>query len=73
MNFSGFFEPISSLTGGALIIGKTFPAAYFIKISVGTFTKALGFDDLLINYGAIGILILIYLIFSLIFLKKQET
>lgn len=73
MDFSGFLEPLSSLTGGALLIGQTFPAAYFMKISVGTFTKALRFNDLSINYAAIGILMIIYLMLSLIFLKKQES
>ena len=44
--FSGMMTPVSSLTGGAALMGKLFPTTYFLKISVGTFTKALGFVDL---------------------------
>ncbi len=73
MEFSGFLEPISSLTGGAELVGKTFPAAYFLKISVGTFTKSLNFDDLALNYLALGIFIIAYLLLCLLFLRKQEA
>jgi ribosome-dependent ATPase len=73
MEFSGFLEPISSLTGGAELVGKTFPAAYFLKISVGSFTKSLNFDALALNYLALGIFIFAYLLLCLLFLRKQEA
>jgi ribosome-dependent ATPase len=44
--FSGMLTPVSSLTGFPAIMGKAFPMTYFLRISVGTFTKALGFHDL---------------------------
>jgi ribosome-dependent ATPase len=50
--FSGMMTPVSSLTGGAALMGKLFPTTYFLKISVGTFTKALGFVDLVPDYLA---------------------
>ena len=37
--FSGMMTPVSSLAGGAQIIGRGFPMTYFVPISVGTFTK----------------------------------
>jgi len=73
MEFSGLLEPISSLTGGAEFVGKTFPAAYFLRISVGTFTKSLNFDELVFNYLALGIFIIAYLILCLLFLREQEA
>jgi len=72
MMFSGMIRPVSSLTGGAAVMGKLFPSAYFHKISVGTFTKALGFGDLLANYAALGAFIAAFLALSLLLLRKQE-
>ena len=46
INFSGLLVPVSSLSGGARLFGLSFPAAWFEQISVGTFTKALGFAQL---------------------------
>ncbi|MGD0275544.1 MAG: ABC transporter permease, partial [Syntrophales bacterium] len=71
--FSGLITPVSALEGGAVWMSKFFPVAYFLNISVGTFTKATGFAELLPNYTAlIGISIALTLI-SLLFMKKQET
>ena len=44
--FSGMMTPVSSLSGTAQIMGRAFPMTYFVPISVGTFTKGLGFADL---------------------------
>ena len=71
--FSGMMTPVASLTGGAALMGKLFPTTYFLKISVGTFTKALGFVDLVPNYLALAAFIPALILLSLIFLKKQET
>ena len=46
IQFSGMMSPVSSLTGAAKYIGLGFPMSYFVPISVGTFTKGLGFHDL---------------------------
>ena len=44
--FSGMMTPVSSLSGIAADHGSVFPMSYFRPISVGTFTKGLGFADL---------------------------
>ena len=44
--FSGMMMPVSSLSGPPPIMGRVFPMTYFLPISVGTFTKGLGFADL---------------------------
>lgn len=73
MEFSGFLEPLSSLTGGAEFVGRTFPAAYFLKISVGSFTKSLSIGELASNYMALGIFIMAYLLLCIVLLRKQEA
>ena len=72
VQFCGFLTPLSSLTGGAAIIGALYPSRYFIKISVGTFTKALGWSTLSTSFGALAIFIPVFTVLSLAFLRKQE-
>ena len=50
--FAGMMVPVSSLTGIARIMGRVFPMSYYLPISVGTFTKGLGFADLATNLTA---------------------
>ena len=45
INFSGFLYPISTLSAGGKIMGLAFPSAWFNLISLGTFTKGLGFES----------------------------
>jgi ribosome-dependent ATPase len=73
VNFSGIFAPVSSLSGGAKILGLTFPSAWYQPITVGVFAKALGMLDLWRNVAAISIIALAFLIMSLMFLRKQEV
>jgi ribosome-dependent ATPase len=73
MSFSGFLQPVSSLIGGGKYIAMTFPTTYFMNISRGTFTKALGFEDLYSNYIMICVFIVVFMILSFKFLKNQET
>ncbi|MCK9296921.1 MAG: ribosome-associated ATPase/putative transporter RbbA [Desulfobulbaceae bacterium] len=71
--FSGLITPVSSLSGAAAVIGKNFPAGYFMSISVGTFTKALGFHDLTAQFTALACFIPVLLVLSLVLLRKQEA
>src|SRR6266508_2193588 len=73
VNFSGLLVPVSSLTGQGRFIGLMFPAAWFQPITVGTFTKALGFSDLWFNTLVLAAFVLIYLIAAQILLRKQEA
>ena len=72
VRFSGFLTPTSSLTGSAAVIGTLFPSTYFMNISVGTFTKALGFTTLSTSFAALAAFIPVFTILSLSFLRKQE-
>jgi len=73
MQFSGFLTPIASLSGSARIMGQVFPSTYFQQISLGAFTKALGFADLTISMMALAALVVAYLMVTLAFLKTQES
>jgi ribosome-dependent ATPase len=72
VNFSGLLVPVSSLTGQGRVIGLMFPAAWFQPISVGTFTKALGYSDLWLNALVLGLFALGYLLAAQMVLQKQE-
>jgi len=72
INFSGYLSPVSSLSGEARIIGHLFPYGYFQLISMGTFSKALNFGDLIVNYFALFAIIIAYMIIGLLLLKGQE-
>ena len=56
----------------ARIIGRGFPMTYFVPISVGTFTKGLGFLDLGTNLAALAVFIPVLILLSLLLLRKQE-
>ena len=72
-NFSGLLVPVSSLSGGGRIFGLGFPSAWYQPISVGTFTKALGFDDLWLNLVSLAVFFVLYLVAAQLLLRKQET
>jgi ribosome-dependent ATPase len=70
--FAGMMTPVSSLSGFARLLGRCFPMSYFLPISVGTFTKGLGFADLGINLLILAAFIPIMTGLSLLLLRKQE-
>lgn len=72
VQFSGLTTPVGSLTGMAYGIGQCFPATYFLIISRGVFTKALGFYDLLGPLLALSAFIPVLTLLSLALLPKQE-
>jgi len=71
--FSGMMTPVSSLTGIGAIMGRLFPMTYFLPVSVGTFTKGLGFADLGGHLVALAMFIPALTLLSLVMLRKQET
>ena len=70
--FSGMLTPVSSLSGSGAVIAHIFPMTYFLKISVGTFTKGLGLADLGATVVALAAFIPVLTLLSLAFLRKQE-
>ncbi len=65
--------PVSSITGFGAIMGRLFPMTYFLPVSVGTFTKGLGFADLASHIAALALFIPALTALSLLLLRKQEN
>ena len=73
LNFSGMMYPVSTLEGGAALIGQAFPALYFQKISAGVFNKGLDFSVLYPNHLIlVGFCILFWAVATAL-LRKQEV
>jgi ribosome-dependent ATPase len=53
-------------------VGKIYPTTYFMNISRGAFTKALGFRDLMPSYWPLAASIPVLIGISWLLLKKQE-
>jgi ribosome-dependent ATPase len=70
--FSGMMSPVSSLSGMGAVIGDLFPMSYYLPISVGTFTKSLGFAELTRTMFILALLVPALLGLSLLMLRKQE-
>jgi ribosome-dependent ATPase len=71
-NFSGVLVPVSSLGGLARVFGLSFPPAWYQVLSVGAFTKGLGFEDLRPNLAVLAAFFLAYLVAAVLILQKQE-
>lgn len=72
IQYAGLINPVSSLEGGGALIGRIFPATYFLIISRGTFSKALGFAELWPSLLPIAASILVLMVLCILLLKKQE-
>ena len=72
LQFSGMIVPVSSLSGAGAVVGYGFPTTYFLKVSVGAFTKALGFAGLAGNLLALAAFVPVLTILSLLLLPKQD-
>jgi len=73
VNLSGFMTPAASLSGGARLFGLAFPASWFQQISVGAFTKGLGFVELWPNHLALALLAIAFIAAARFALRKQEA
>ena len=72
-NFSGILVPVASLTGGARLTGLAFPTAWYQPLSVGAFTKGLGFEDLWPNLAMLAIFFVAFGVAATLILRKQEA
>ncbi|MZR30758.1 ribosome-associated ATPase/putative transporter RbbA [Sneathiella litorea] len=73
VNFSGMMYPVSTLEGGARLIGQAFPALYFQQISAGVFNKGLDFAILLPNHLILAGFCILFWAAATLFLRKQES
>lgn len=72
MQFSGMTQPVSSLEGAARFMGSLWPTTYYRDMSVGAFTKGLGFGDMVADLMALAVFPPAFLILAVLFLRKQE-
>ncbi|WP_443090360.1 ribosome-associated ATPase/putative transporter RbbA [Basfia succiniciproducens] len=72
INLAGIFYPTSALDEHLLMVSQIFPGAWFQNISLGGFTKGLGFAELSSNYLQLAIIYAMYISLAVLFLKKQE-
>ena len=71
IQYSGMIDPVSSLQGLGALIGKIYPATYYLTISSGTFSKALGFTELSSAFFSLIMIIPVLTLASVLLLKKQ--
>jgi len=70
--FSGITQPISTLEGSAQAVGSLWPTGYFVHLSVGAFTKGLGFNELSGDLLSLLIYAPLFTVIAALFLRKQE-
>ena len=71
-NFSGLMYPVSTMSGGAYVIGVSFPASWYQRVSIGGFTKGLGVWDLGREYAMLAMFAAVFLTLACLSLQKQE-
>ncbi|SHK21355.1 ribosome-dependent ATPase [Roseomonas rosea] len=71
VQYSGMIDPVSSLEGAGAVIGRIYPATYFVTISRGTFSKALGFTELAGDFVPLLLAIPVLLGLAAVLLRKQ--
>lgn len=70
--FSGMTRPVATLEGSAYWIGTFYPTTYFLKTSVGAFTKGLDFASLLPFVTSLALFVPALLALNILTLRKQE-
>ncbi|HTL36062.1 MAG TPA: ribosome-associated ATPase/putative transporter RbbA [Kofleriaceae bacterium] len=71
IQFAGLLQPVSTLEGGAKVIGKIWPTTYYMHSSVGAYTKGLGANLMTQDLIVLGCAIPLLLFISMLGLKKQ--
>jgi len=72
IQFSGLLQPVSTLEGGAGVVGSIWPASYYMHSSLGAYTKGLAPRLMLGDIGFLALCIPILLFISFLGLRKQE-
>ncbi|GAB1392109.1 ribosome-associated ATPase/putative transporter RbbA [Rhodocyclaceae bacterium] len=72
VQFSGLTTPVGSLESVGYWIGQLFPASYYLTMSRGVFTKALGFPELIDQFVALALFIPVLTGLAVALLPKQE-
>ncbi|WP_028357096.1 ribosome-associated ATPase/putative transporter RbbA [Brackiella oedipodis] len=73
LNYSGLLFPTATLTGANYIVSLLFPSSWYQRISIGAFSKGLGFADFAHLYVILLAFAVFYVALACLFLKKQEA
>ena len=71
--FAGLLDPVSSLQGGARVVGELYPASHMINLSRGVFSKALGAADLQHALTSMALAVPVITCAAIALLRKQEA
>lgn len=71
VQFSGMTDPVSSLEGVGALIGQIYPTSHFMTIARGTFSKALGFGDLVGSFLPLALAGPVLIGLAALLLRKQ--
>jgi ribosome-dependent ATPase len=72
IQFAGLLQPVSTLTGGARLIGTIWPTTYYMHSSLGAYTKGLSAGLMVRDLVVLAIMIPILLGISMLGLRKQD-
>jgi ribosome-dependent ATPase len=72
IEYSGFITPVASLSTDARVIGGAFASTYFLHLSLGTFTKALGLSSVGLDLLALALVALVVTALARAALPAQE-
>ncbi|MEM9587432.1 MAG: ribosome-associated ATPase/putative transporter RbbA [Planctomycetota bacterium] len=73
LQFSGMMQPVSTLEGPAFVVGKLWPAGYYMHASIGAFAKGLSASELLPDFLALVAFTPVLLALTSLVLRKQEA
>lgn len=71
VNFSGLLRPLPAMEGAGYWVGTLFPTGYMLNITVGCFTKGLGFAELWRNYVVLALFFFGLSLLSALLLRKE--
>jgi ribosome-dependent ATPase len=73
IEYSGFITPVASLSTDARIIGGAFASTYFLHLGLGTFTKALGLTEVMLDLLALALIAVVVILLARTALPAQEA
>jgi ribosome-dependent ATPase len=72
IQFAGLLQPVSTLEGGARVIGSIWPTTYYMHSSLGAYTKGIAAHLMMRDIIVLACTFPILLAISTFGLKKQE-
>jgi ribosome-dependent ATPase len=72
IQFAGLLQPVSTLEGGARVIGSIWPTTYYMHSSLGAYTKGLDAHHMMRDLVVLACTIPILLAISTLGLRKQD-